>query len=128
MKLDFQLKKAGWNKDEVDLYELNEAFAAVSVSVNKELNIDESKINIHGGAIALGEQHSYFIFQSISVASQTNSLIFVKFVHLFDHRSSDWCVWVSCFGNINLCFKENRWSQRSCSALYWRWNGYCYCY
>ncbi|XP_031626527.1 acetyl-CoA acetyltransferase, cytosolic [Contarinia nasturtii] len=48
------LKKAGWNKDEVDLYELNEAFAAVSLSVNKELNIDESKININGGAIALG--------------------------------------------------------------------------
>lgn len=51
----FQLKKAGWTKEEVDLYELNEAFAAVSLSVNKELNIDESKINIHGGAIALGK-------------------------------------------------------------------------
>lgn len=34
---------------------MNEAFAAVSVSVNKELNIDESKININGGAIALGK-------------------------------------------------------------------------
>ena len=33
---------------------MNEAFAAVSLSVNKELKIDESKINIHGGAIALG--------------------------------------------------------------------------
>lgn len=49
-----QLKKAGWSKDEVDLYEINEAFAAVSLSVNKELNIDDSKVNVHGGAIALG--------------------------------------------------------------------------
>lgn len=36
------------------MYELNEASAAISLSVNKELNIDESKINIHGGSIALG--------------------------------------------------------------------------
>lgn len=50
-----QLEKAGWSKDEVDLYELNEAFAAVSVAVNKELGIDASKVNVNGGAIALGK-------------------------------------------------------------------------
>lgn len=50
----FQLKKAGWTKEEVDLYELNEAFAAVSLAVNKELGVDPAKVNIHGGAIALG--------------------------------------------------------------------------
>lgn len=49
-----QLKKAGWNIDDVDLYELNEAFAAVSVAVNNELGVDATKVNIHGGAIALG--------------------------------------------------------------------------
>lgn len=48
------LKKAGWNLDEVDLFELNEAFAAQSLSVNKGLNVDASKVNVHGGAIALG--------------------------------------------------------------------------
>lgn len=48
------MKKAGWNKDEVDLYELNEAFAAVSCAANKELGLDVSKVNVHGGAIALG--------------------------------------------------------------------------
>ena len=36
------------------MYELNEAFAAVSISINKELGLDESKVNVHGGAIALG--------------------------------------------------------------------------
>lgn len=49
-----QLKKAGWSLTDVDLFELNEAFAAVSVAVNKTLGVDPSKVNIHGGAIALG--------------------------------------------------------------------------
>jgi acetyl-CoA C-acetyltransferase len=48
------LKKAGWSLDEVDLFELNEAFAAQALSVNKGLGLDASKVNIHGGAIALG--------------------------------------------------------------------------
>lgn len=48
------LKKAGWSIDDVDLFELNEAFAAQSLSVNKGLNIDSSRVNINGGAIALG--------------------------------------------------------------------------
>lgn len=48
------LTKAGWDKDQVDLFELNEAFAAQALSVNKCLGIDASKVNINGGAIALG--------------------------------------------------------------------------
>lgn len=38
----------------MDLFELNEAFAAVSVAVNNSLGVDASKVNVHGGAIALG--------------------------------------------------------------------------
>lgn len=48
------LAKAGWKLEDVDLFELNEAFAAQAISVNKALKVDESKVNIHGGAIALG--------------------------------------------------------------------------
>ncbi|GFG33768.1 hypothetical protein Cfor_05114, partial [Coptotermes formosanus] len=48
------LKKAGWNKDDVDLFEFNEAFAAQSVAVLRELDIDPNKVNTCGGAIALG--------------------------------------------------------------------------
>lgn len=48
------MKKVGWTKEEVDLYELNEAFSVQSLVVNKTLGLDESKINITGGAIALG--------------------------------------------------------------------------
>ena len=47
-------KKANWNLDEVDLFEINEAFAAQSLAVISELGINEKKVNVNGGAIALG--------------------------------------------------------------------------
>ena len=48
------LKKAGWNMDQLDLVEANEAFAAQAISVNKELGFSPDKVNVNGGAIALG--------------------------------------------------------------------------
>lgn len=48
------LKKAGWSVDDVDLYELNEAFAAQALCNAKELGISEDKMNIVGGGVALG--------------------------------------------------------------------------
>ena len=48
------IKKANWSLNEVDLFEINEAFAAQSLAVIRELNIDENKVNVNGGAIALG--------------------------------------------------------------------------
>lgn len=48
------MAKAGWDKDEVDLYELNEAYAASSIACNRDLGVDPAKVNINGGAIALG--------------------------------------------------------------------------
>jgi acetyl-CoA C-acetyltransferase len=48
------LEKAGWSVDDLDLIESNEAFAAQSMSVNAELGWDTDKVNISGGAIALG--------------------------------------------------------------------------
>ena len=47
-------KKAKWNLDEIDLFEINEAFAAQSIAVVKELKIPAEKVNVNGGAIALG--------------------------------------------------------------------------
>ncbi len=47
-------KKAKWRIDEIDLFEINEAFAAQSIAVIRELGIDQNKINVNGGAIALG--------------------------------------------------------------------------
>ena len=48
------LSKAGWNTSDLDLMEVNEAFAAQAVAVNKQMGWDTSKINVNGGAIALG--------------------------------------------------------------------------
>ncbi len=48
------IKKAKWNIHDIDLFEINEAFAAQSIAVIKELNISNDKVNVNGGAIALG--------------------------------------------------------------------------
>jgi acetyl-CoA C-acetyltransferase len=48
------LKKAGWTHQDLDLMEINEAFAAQAIGVNKEMGWDTSKINANGGAIAIG--------------------------------------------------------------------------
>lgn len=48
------LDRAGWKAADVDLFELNEAFAAQACAVNNELGLDKSKVNVNGGAIAIG--------------------------------------------------------------------------
>ena len=48
------VKKANWRLDDVDLFEINEAFACQSIAVIEELKIDKTKVNVNGGAIALG--------------------------------------------------------------------------
>ena len=48
------LDKAGWSVDDVDLFEINEAFAVVAMAAMKELDIPHEKVNVHGGACALG--------------------------------------------------------------------------
>lgn len=47
-------EKTGWDKDSVDLFEINEAFAVVPMAAMKEHNLDHSKVNVNGGACALG--------------------------------------------------------------------------
>jgi len=48
------LKKAGWKASDLDLMEINEAFAAQAIAVNRDMGWDTSKINVNGGAIAIG--------------------------------------------------------------------------
>jgi len=48
------LQKLGWDADDVDLYEINEAFAVVTMAAMHDLGIDHAKVNVHGGACALG--------------------------------------------------------------------------
>ncbi|HXU14086.1 MAG TPA: acetyl-CoA C-acetyltransferase [Terriglobales bacterium] len=47
-------EKTGWNKDDVDLYELNEAFSVQALGVMRELDLDSDKVNVNGGAVAIG--------------------------------------------------------------------------
>lgn len=47
-------EKTGWSKDDVDLYEINEAFAVVTMAAMKEVGLPHEKVNVHGGACALG--------------------------------------------------------------------------
>src|SRR5579871_1433151 len=49
------LKKAGWDRDEVDLYELNEAFSVQALGVIKELRLDALPVNVNGGSVAIGQ-------------------------------------------------------------------------
>ncbi|MGH7827529.1 MAG: thiolase family protein [Candidatus Binatia bacterium] len=48
------LRKSGREKTDIDLFEINEAFAACSIAVNRELGLDPNKVNVRGGAVALG--------------------------------------------------------------------------
>ena len=54
------LAKTGWSKDDLDLIELNEAFAAQSIAVLDSLGLSEENVNVNGGAIALGH-HSVVV-------------------------------------------------------------------
>ena len=48
------LKQTGWRLEDVDLFEINEAFAAQMVAIINELQLDPARVNVNGGAIALG--------------------------------------------------------------------------
>ena len=48
------LKKVGWSKDEVGLFEINEAFAVVAMAAMRDCDIPHERVNVHGGACALG--------------------------------------------------------------------------
>jgi acetyl-CoA C-acetyltransferase len=48
------LEKAGWRANDVDLYEINEAFACVAMAAIHDLGLDHARVNVNGGACALG--------------------------------------------------------------------------
>jgi len=54
VSIERALHKAGWSCDDIDLYEINEAFAVVAIANNQLLGLDPKKVNVHGGAVALG--------------------------------------------------------------------------
>jgi acetyl-CoA C-acetyltransferase len=81
------LKKAGLTIDDIDLMELNEAFAAQAVAVIRELEIDPDRVNPNGGAIALGHP-----------VGATGAILTVKLMHELKRRQAEWGIVTMCIG------------------------------
>ena len=81
------LKKASMTKDDIDLFEINEAFAVVSLAVNKILGLDTSKVNVNGGAIALGHP-----------IGASGARILVTLIHEMKKRNSKYGLASLCIG------------------------------
>jgi acetyl-CoA C-acetyltransferase len=93
------LKKANWKIDEVDLFEINEAFAAQSIAVIRELKIDENKVNVNGGAIALGHP-----------IGASGTRILVTLIHEMIRQNKNKGCATLCIGGgmgIALCIERN---------------------
>ena len=92
------LKNASWSLDEVDLVELNEAFAAQSLAVIKTLGLDASKVNVGGGAIALGHP-----------IGASGARILVTLIHAMDRKGAMKGVAALCVGGgmgIAVCVQK----------------------
>lgn len=81
------LKKANLGMDDIDLFEINEAFAVVSLAVNKLLNLDNSKVNVNGGAVALGHP-----------IGASGARILVTLIHEMKKRNSEYGLASLCIG------------------------------
>jgi acetyl-CoA C-acetyltransferase len=93
------LKKAGWSKDDLDLIEINEAFAAQAIVVNKELGFDLDKVNVNGGAIALGHP-----------IGASGARILVTLIHEMQKRKAKKGLATLCIGGgmgIAMCIENN---------------------
>ena len=92
------LERAGWKAADVDLFELNEAFAAQACAVNKELGIDASKVNVNGGAIAIGHP-----------IGASGCRILVTLLHEMQRRGAKRGVAALCIGGgmgVSLCVER----------------------
>jgi len=81
------LKKAGLTTGDIDIFEINEAFAVVSLAVNKILELDNSKVNVNGGAVALGHP-----------IGASGGRILVTLIHEMKKRNSKYGLASLCIG------------------------------
>ncbi|KAB2839271.1 MAG: thiolase family protein, partial [Melioribacteraceae bacterium] len=81
------LKKAALTKNDIDLFEINEAFAVVSLAVNNLLELDNSKVNVNGGAVALGHP-----------IGASGARILVTLIHEMKRRNSNYGLASLCIG------------------------------
>ena len=83
-------EKVGWNLEDVDLFELNEAFSVQAVAVLKELGIDREKVNVHGGAVALGH-----------AIGSSGSRVLTTLLYALKHRNMRRGIATLCLGGGN---------------------------
>jgi acetyl-CoA acetyltransferase family protein len=81
------LKKAGLKLDEIDLVEVNEAFAGQYLAVEKELGLDRNKVNVNGGAIALGHP-----------LGATGTRLVITLLHELRRRKARYGLATACIG------------------------------
>ena len=81
------LKQAGLTLADIGLIELNEAFAAQALAVKKELDLDMSKVNVNGGAIALGHP-----------LGATGAILMTKLLHEMERRGEKYGLVTLCIG------------------------------
>lgn len=81
------MNRIGWTKDDVDLFEINEAFAMVTMLAVKELGLDSNKVNVHGGACALGHP-----------IGASGARIMVTLIHALKQRGLNKGVATLCIG------------------------------
>ena len=93
------LKKAGWKKNDLDIVESNEAFAAQAIAVNQELDLNPDIVNVNGGAIALGHP-----------IGASGARILVTLIHEMQKRKSKKGLATLCIGGgmgIAMCVETN---------------------
>jgi acetyl-CoA C-acetyltransferase len=83
-------KKTGWSPSEVDLFELNEAFSVAAVAVTRELGLDPEKVNVNGGAVALGH-----------AIGQSGSRLLTTVLYELKRRDAHRAVVALCLGGGN---------------------------
>jgi acetyl-CoA C-acetyltransferase len=84
------IKKTGWSLNDVDLIELNEAFAVQAVAITRELSLDPEKINVNGGAVALGH-----------AIGQSGSRILTTMLYELKRRNAHRGIAALCLGGGN---------------------------
>ena len=81
------LEKAGLSIDKVDLFEINEAFSAQYLAVEKELQLDRDKVNVNGGAVALGHP-----------LGATGTRLLLTLVHSLERSGKTYGIASACIG------------------------------
>jgi len=83
-------ERAGWTLDDVDLFELNEAFSVQALAVNRELGLDAAKVNVHGGSVAIGHP-----------IGASGARVLTTLIYAMQHRGKKKGIAALCLGGGN---------------------------